>query len=261
MLLGVLPPVLNLAARLGTGPVLHRLERLWARLAVRLLGIDLQTSGIGHVDPDQTYVVAPLHEGFADAPALLHLPLDLRFVARGELAEWWVLGAYLRASDQIIVDPEAPVAGYRRLLQAAPGVFAEHESLVVFPQGTIVGIESAFSDGAFRVAEKYGHPVLPVVLAGSHRVWEHPFSPRVRFGMPIRVVVLAPIEPEDARVAVPELQAHMKRIALEGDPAARRFVPDRDGWWDGYRYEIDPEFPELAARVAKHRGLGGDRGA
>lgn len=253
VLLGILPPLLNIVARFGTRPMLHRLERFWARLAVRLLGIDLHISGLEHIDPDLTYVVTPLHEGFADGPALLHLPLDLRFVARGELAEWKVLGTYLRASDQIIVDPESPVAGYRRLLRAAPNVFAEHESLVVFPQGTILGIESAFSDGAFRLAEKSGRPVLPVALAGAHRVWEHPFSPLVRFGMPIRMVVLPPIEPEVAALAIPELQARMKRIALEGDPSARRFVPERDGWWDGYRYEIDPEFPELAARVARHR--------
>jgi hypothetical protein len=48
----------------------------------------------------------------------------------------------------------------------------------------------------------------------------------------------------------------MKRIALEGAMApARRFRPEIDGFWDDYRYDIDPTFPELAARVAAHREL------
>jgi 1-acyl-sn-glycerol-3-phosphate acyltransferase len=33
----------------------------------------------------------------------------------------------------------------------------------------------------------------------------------------------------------------------------RRFVPARDGYWDGYAYEIDPDFSALAAEVAARR--------
>ena len=33
----------------------------------------------------------------------------------------------------------------------------------------------------------------------------------------------------------------------------RRFVPERDGYWDGYAYEIDPAFPSLQAEIARHR--------
>jgi hypothetical protein len=30
-------------------------------------------------------------------------------------------------------------------------------------------------------------------------------------------------------------------------------VPVRDGYWDGYAYEIDPHFADLAADIAHHR--------
>ena len=33
----------------------------------------------------------------------------------------------------------------------------------------------------------------------------------------------------------------------------RRFVPEVDGYWEGYAYEIDPMFPELARKVQRHR--------
>jgi 1-acyl-sn-glycerol-3-phosphate acyltransferase len=44
-----------------------------------------------------------------------------------------------------------------------------------------------------------------------------------------------------------------KRAVANRDAPARRFDPDRDGWWDDYRYEIDPDFADLHARVARHR--------
>ena len=257
LLFGLAAPLLTLAARLRLPALQHSLERSWARLAVRVLGVGLHISGMEHVDPGRSYVAVPLHEGFADALALLHLPLDLRFAVRSELQGWRLLGGYLRASRQVVVDPETPVTAYRHLLAAAPGVFAKRESLVVFPQGTILGIESAFSAGAFRLAKSCARPLLPVVLSGSHRVWEHPFSPRVVFGRSIRMEVLAPIEPGEAAGALAELQAQMKRKALEASTPTRRFVPERDGWWDGYRYEIDPAFPDLAQRVEKHRASSG----
>ena len=34
---------------------------------------------------------------------------------------------------------------------------------------------------------------------------------------------------------------------------ARHFEPERDGYWDGYSYAIDPAYPELARQVAQHR--------
>jgi hypothetical protein len=46
----------------------------------------------------------------------------------------------------------------------------------------------------------------------------------------------------------------MKRRAIENTWAPpRRYVPTRDGYWDGYRFDIDPDFVDLAAQVARHR--------
>lgn len=236
--------------RMWPGP---RLERLWGRWTVRLLDIDVAISGAGHVDPEERYVVAPLHEGFADVAALLQLPLSMKFVAREELAHWRALGPHLRRAGHVIVDPERPLSAYRNLIESAARVFDSGQSLVIFPQGTILGIESRFTRGAFHVADRFSRPLLPVVLSGSHRVWEHPFSPLVRFGCRIDMEVLQPLEPGTALEAMEILERDMKRRAMRAPAAPRHFVPERDGWWDAYHYEIDPAFPELAQRVARHR--------
>ena len=248
LLLGVMPVSMRLAP--SRSP---QWERRWARLATRLIGIDLRISGLASIDESNQYVVAPLHEGFADIVALLHLPLNLKFVARAELSDWRILGRHLDRTAHFVVDPEAPVEAYRRLLRSAPTALADGSSLVVFPQGSILGIESRFSAGAFRLADRLSKPLLPVVLSGSHRVWQHPFSPLVSFGQRIDVRVLPPLKPGSALAAMRALESRMKAAALDSVASPRRFVPERDGWWDGYHYDIDPSFPELAARVKRHR--------
>lgn len=227
-------------------------ETSWARQATKLLGMRIEVIGRENVDPAERYVIAPLHEGFADAVALLQLPLDMRFVARDELLEWSVLGTGLLAGGHVIVEPERGVSAYRELRRRSGDVLAS-ESLVVFPQGTILGIESAFTGGAFHLARVLDRPLLPVVITGTHSIWEHPYSPVVRYGRPVRLQVLAAVSPEQAVAEKRDIERRMKRLALAATPQPRRYEPERDGWWDGYRYEIDPDFPELAARVDRHR--------
>ncbi len=232
----------------------RRAERRWAAAALRWLDARCDVRGLEHVDPRRSYVIAPLHEGFADALMLLsHLPLDVRFVARTELGTWPLLGTALRRGGHPMIRPESGAMSYRRLRRSAPSILDTGESLVMFPQGTILGIETAFSPGTFQLAATLRRPVLPVVLTGTHRLWEHPFSPVVRFGQPVHMEVLPPVEPGDAVAMQHRLERSMKRRALLAPCAPRRFEPERDGWWDGYAYTIDPRFEDLAARVAAHR--------
>jgi len=235
--------------------VVHAVERWWARAVARVLRLELDIEGMEHIDPTQGYVVVALHEGFADAIALMHLPLRPRFLVRDELFAWKALGRYLEATDQIRVSETRDVGSLRRLYEESAAALARGDSLIIFPQGSILGVEVAFQPGAFRLAQSLGSPILPVVLSGSHRVWEHPYSPLVRLDQRIFARVLPPIaasefSPLDAR----ELEREMKRIALnEASVPPRRFDPDRDGWWDGYRFEIDPDFPEMVSGLAVRR--------
>jgi len=253
LLFGPARPVVIQAARSGRRQRLHGLERAWARAASAALGMQLDVHGLDRVDPGERYVVAPLHEGFADALCLLRLPLDLAFAARDELFEWPTLGPYLEAAGQARIPTSDGPAAYRALFRGAERAFACGESFVVFPQGSILGIEAAFLPGAFRIAERLGRPLLPIVISGTHRVWEHPYASTVRTGVRIHFEVLEAVQPQTIAARARGLEQDMKRRALASSSPPRRFNPDRDGWWDGYHYEIDPDFGELAGRVAAHR--------
>jgi len=250
--------------RFGAGGMATRAQRWWARGVARVLGVRIERAGLAYIDPGEAYVVVPLHEGFADVLALLQLPLRLRFVVRDELDGWPVLGAYLRDTGQIAIRPEEGARAYRRLARSAPSVFARGESLVVFPQGSILGIETDFLRGAFALAAALDRPVLPIALTGGHRVWEHPYTPRLRRGERMSLRVLPPVPAAEVRTRGAEavrreVRRRLKAEALTGTMAPpRRFVPARDGYWDGYAYEIDPAFPALAAEIAAHRASQAD---
>lgn len=225
----------------------------WSSRILQVTRTTLDIVGLEHVDPEESYVVASLHESFADALALMHLPVPLAWAARDELAGWNRLDAFLDTDAAFTLSPEEPVSAMRTLLSEAPMVFESGRSLVVFPQGTLLGIEASFSSGAFQIADRFQRPLLPVVVTGSHRVYEYPFSPRVRFGETIRMEVLPPIAAGNAVAEMALVEREMRSVALSAQPGPRRYRPARDGYWDGYAFEVAPDFAELAADVADHR--------
>ncbi len=231
------------AAATGSRHQLHATERAWAAAALAALDVRLELVGLERADPGCSYIVAPLHEGFVDVLALLHLPLDLSWVIRDELLSLPYFGDYLRSAGHIAVSPENPREAMRRILSVVPSRLGDRESVVIFPQGSLLGIEIAFQPGAFQLADRCGVPVLPVVLTGSHTVWDYPFDRTLHPGRTVRMEVLHPLAPGSAVASMRILELEMKRRALAIKAApARRYVRERDGAWEGYRFEVDPEF-------------------
>ncbi len=209
--------------------------------------------------PSSPHVIVSLHEGLADALCLSQLLLPMRYVARAEIFEWPWIGPALRTMRHIGIEPEQGAASYRKLIAAAKATMQAGESVVLFPQGAVLGIETAFQMGAFRLARTLRAPILPVVLTGTHRIWEHPFSSVVRYGQRAAVVVLPAISAAEVCQGATEelrlnLQRRMKAIALsERLPEPRHFVPERDGFWDGFAFDVDEDFPEIRDSVHRHR--------
>ncbi len=223
-----------------------------AKTIARALALQIQITGLEHL-PKEPCVIAPLHEGLLDVVALLHLPLPMCFATRGELHNWQWIGAVIQASQSIEVNPEQGISSYRRLLRQAKAVFERQEHLVLFPQGSICGIETAFQKGAFALAKAFDVPILPIVLTGSHRVWDHPFKPDVQTHQTVCLEILEPIRNPDPIA----LQRQMKAIALRQSVLPRRYRPQQDGYWDGYVFGLDPDFPTTYEDVLSHRQKAG----
>lgn len=143
----------------------------------------------------------------------------------------------------------------RDFLRAARRAVGRGESLVVFPLGSVLGLEVGFRPGALRLAHRLRIPVLPVVISGSHRVWEHPFSSRLRLRQRVTLSILPPVSVSGLtrhglEALMHDLEREMKRVALGADHAPpRRYLPERDGTWDAHDFVIDPALTDLARRL------------
>ncbi|WP_237724663.1 lysophospholipid acyltransferase family protein [Deinococcus alpinitundrae] len=245
------------------GPQRFQMQQLFSRHLLGHLQVKLELRGLEHLGPDaaisRPYLIAALHEGIADVLCLLQLPLPMRFVARQEIFGWPEVGPAITRLGHVAINPEHPLGGFRELWRRADEILAGGESLAIFPQGTVIGIQSDFQRGVFELARRLSAPILPVAISGSHRVWEHPFSPTLRYGQRVALTVLPPISAEEVRTSdLDALRIRTRRAAkaaalAPGRPPARFFEPDRDGYWDGYQLDIDPDFPELARKMAEHR--------
>ena len=230
-------------------------DKLQKRISTRMLRhwqVKLEVAGLEQVGRGP-YLIAALHEGMADVLCMLQLPLPMRFVARREIFAWPLVGSAITRMGNIAIDPEHGALSFRPLLKAAAGVLETGESLVMFPQGSVAGIEGDFQRGTFEIGKRLGVPILPVVLTGSHRIWEHPHSSTLRYGQRVGLRVLPEISVEVLRHQPLEqvrlrLQREMKAIALNGEmPSPRHYWGPRDGYWHGYRFDMDPDFPEVYA--------------
>ncbi|MGE3269922.1 MAG: hypothetical protein AB7P40_14315 [Chloroflexota bacterium] len=76
---------------------------------------------------------------------------------------------------------------YLQVQRQAPPVLAGGESVALFPQGSILGIEIEFKRGPFALALALDRPILPVATTGRH----HRFAPYLGAS----VLATAPLRP------------------------------------------------------------------
>ena len=74
---------LSTLGRLGRRDSLHLNERRWSNMALSHLRVQLDLEGCEHIDPDERYVIIPLHEGFLDPVVLFQLDLGSLVYAAG----------------------------------------------------------------------------------------------------------------------------------------------------------------------------------
>ncbi len=167
--------VLGTASLLSTfvdasGSFGHRCARAWAWLILRTTGVAVRVSGLEHLEPGRSYVVAANHQSIYDIPILFTaLPLDLRIVAKDSLGRIPFLGWHLSRTGHLLVDRRNPGAG---VLKRMAQLVRAARSLIVFPEGTrsADGTVARFKGGLFLVAIDNGLPVVPVSLSGSRFV-------------------------------------------------------------------------------------------
>jgi 1-acyl-sn-glycerol-3-phosphate acyltransferase len=174
------------------GRTQHAIARQWAHLLLSISGARIRFEGLQKLEKDAAYVLVANHSSYMDTPAVLLLPLEIRFFAKRGLFRIPLLGGHLRRAGHLPVVRENPRASLKSLTEGARLVRERGVSVVLFPEGgrSPEGLRE-FKDGAAYLAIKAGVPAVPIGIIGMRRVLPmgsghvRPHAVTMRIGDPI----------------------------------------------------------------------------
>ena len=179
----------------------------------------LRVEGAERLPPGAAIVVAN-HDSLAD-PFVVGSAIDrpLRYLAKIEL---WRNPLVRRAMAALGAIPVERGRGDVAAVAAATHAIAAGDSVVLFPQGTVLGPpDRPWQRGAARLALATGAPLVPVAILGaSDGLRPGTWRPRrahvrVVIGEPIRVP-RSPVTIPASRELTERLRDEIGRLALEG---------------------------------------------
>jgi len=146
-----------------------RAVRQGLRLIVFLSGTRMTVHGLDHLSADQPLILVANHASYLDSLILAAiLPVPVRFVAKAELANRFLVRTLLARLETLLVerfDAAKGVEDARRIAEfAAAGAWP-----LFFAEGTLQRMTGLlpFQMGAFVVAAEAGVPVVPVTIRGT----------------------------------------------------------------------------------------------
>ena len=161
--------------------------------AARLLW-DARVDGVERIPRDDAFILASNHCSNFDPPVLgwaigRTSGRLVHFMAKIEMRTWPVIGWLATQSGVYFVRRGENDRSAQRFSVEA---LAAGRPIAIFPEGTRSrdGRMRDFKPGAAFLALRSGAPILPVGIAGSHRLfpngakWPHPSRIRVRIGEP-----------------------------------------------------------------------------
>jgi 1-acyl-sn-glycerol-3-phosphate acyltransferase len=173
-----------------------RVGRAWARILLRVAGVEVVVDRGDIPLRSRPAVVVSNHCSFIDVYVAAHvLPQPIRFVAKASLFRIPLFGQAMRAAGVIPLERAGKQTDIDRL-QALQKDLARGAVVVFFPEGTrsTDGRLRRFKKGAFVTALRAGVPVVPMLLAGAHRI-QPAGSIRIRPAV-VRVTFLDPVSVE-----------------------------------------------------------------
>ncbi len=173
----------------GVSPIARR----WGRAVLFATGVEVEVEGPAAPLDAPAYLVMANHTSHFDVVCLYAtLPLDVRPVAKQELAWVPVFGWVLALGAAIMIDRRSHARALASIARAAETIRGGG-SVLMFPEGTRTppGQLGPLKKGPFHLALAAGVPVLPVGLEGTGAVllsgdWRiRPGRVRLRLGAPI----------------------------------------------------------------------------
>lgn len=143
----------------------------WAvRRGRRLLGIDVDVSGLDRLDSRTAYVFMPNHGSFLDGPLVMAaIPGAARAILKKSILRIPIIGMAMRFVGFVPVDRKGREGGKKSIARAAALMRNKRYSYLVFPEGTRTrdGLLGPFRRGGFFLAMETGATIVPITIEGT----------------------------------------------------------------------------------------------
>lgn len=145
------------------------------RCITRLAGTDLIVRGVERIPSDTAVLYVGNHRSYFDIVLTCSAFPDVTgYVAKQEMRKWPLLNLWMINIHCLFLNRENIKEGLKTILKGAEEVKNGY-SLCIFPEGTRNKVNDTFlpfHDGSFKIAEKGGVPVVPMVIVNSAGVFE-----------------------------------------------------------------------------------------
>jgi 1-acyl-sn-glycerol-3-phosphate acyltransferase len=149
--------------------ILHRQCFWWSSAIIGLNPYwKVKVSGLEHIDPKRTYVIAANHQSLADIVVLFQIRTQFKWVAKESLFSIPFLGWCLGLCEHISLKRKDH-GSVRSVYREAIDYLRSGMSVLFFPEGTRSETNemNPFQSGAFKLAISEKVPVLPIAISGT----------------------------------------------------------------------------------------------
>ena len=145
------------------------------RCITRLAGTNLIVRGRENIPGDTAVLYVGNHRSYFDIVLTLSaFPGVTGYVAKAEMLKWPLLNLWMMNIHCLFLDRSNIKEGLKTILKGVEEV-KNGISLCIFPEGTrnkAADTFLPFHEGSFKIAEKGGVPVIPMVILNSADVFE-----------------------------------------------------------------------------------------
>jgi len=206
----------------------HFISHIWGMSLLRLSrsypkveGKEILEEFFSHGDENRAAMFVANHNSWMDIPflgATVGITENYKFVSKAELIKVPILGTSISCGGHVMVD-RLNRRSQVMAVKNGMGWLKKGVHLCTFPEGTRSknGRVLSFKNGAFKMAQKVGAPIIPLSIVGSFDAHPHNWMfPRKASVSTCKVVVHPPIESNG--LTEQELSNAVKAAIISGLP-------------------------------------------
>ncbi|HBW14461.1 MAG TPA: 1-acyl-sn-glycerol-3-phosphate acyltransferase [Proteiniclasticum sp.] len=171
--------------------------------------MNLTVDGLENI-PDEPVVFMGNHQSYIDIYVTVNALIQkiksrhLTLIGKKEILNMPIIGRLGTEMDVLYLDRENAREGLKTILEAIRRIKEEQHDVLIYPEGTRSKSRKMndFHKGSFKIAQKSGAAIVPMVVNDAYKVFEETY--RVRPHVPVHLRFLPPIylrelDPEDEK--------------------------------------------------------------